>query len=250
MRALSTLSIAVATLGGCTLLSGCTLINPPSAHTGGEIPVERFCDELADLSCQGHIDCCPISVRTYDECIAQVAADCRTGLEPYGTDPRAGYDVDAAARALDAGRDLAARCDPAIVDWFTARDGLQGALTGTVAPGAECVSEAADVSVPALLSCEDLGQVCRVQGGFPWRCGPRSELSGPCHLDLDCMPDAYCNGEVVLLSAGQCMPRRATGDACTGDEQCTSQICVDGLCVARTIENTYCGIGAEPEPAT
>jgi len=234
-------SIALSMLAAIAL-AGCSLVNPPSDHRGGEIPLERFCPELADLVCQAHLDCCSTPVATYSDCFAAFESDCEENLVPIGMDPRAGYSPDAAARSLAAGRALAERCDTGLVDWISARDGLQGALAGTVVPGGECVAGVSDLSGATLLSCQDLDQACRALVGFPWRCGPRAPVNAECYIDQDCVPEAYCSS--VLLTVGQCLPRRGNGDVCMQSEQCQSLICLEGHCAARTVESTYCSISA------
>lgn len=221
----------------CALATGCTLVNAPSDHTGGEIELDQFCPIYADIVCRAHLDCCPTPMVSYDDCLSAVAGDCQEGLVPLATDPRTGYSPDAAARVVAQGSALAASCDLGIVDFFVRRDGLQGALAGTVEPGGACM-DATGFEAPAMWSCTDLTQSCR-PGAPSWRCAPRSPAGEACFIDFDCQEGTYCDALVIGIM-GTCRPQGATAATCTKDTQCQSLICEGGSCLARDVTNTYC----------
>ncbi|MEZ4265742.1 MAG: lamin tail domain-containing protein [Myxococcota bacterium] len=49
--------------------------------------------------------------------------------------------------------------------------------------------------------------------------------SGCCATGSDCSPTEYC-----ATTGAQCTPKQPTGTGCTGDDQCTSDLCLGGVC--------------------
>lgn len=234
------------------VLAGCAIVNSTGEHQGGEVPVERLCEDYAELGCRAHLDCCSTATITYEDCLREWIAACRTPVGPNAVsfesiarDPRTGYSPDAAARVLARGRELAASCDVGIIEWLTDRGGLSGALTGTVTGGGICM-RGDSFALEALFSCADFSQSCRAMSP-DWRCAPRIPGGGDesCYLDFDCTDDAYCQMLGPMLP-GRCVTRSPDGGSCRDAAACQSLICrsdvPSGICVARDAESTYCSL--------
>jgi hypothetical protein len=122
---------------------------------------------------------------------------------------------------IAAGTDPDGECgDPA--------DDCSGTCDGTGAcayPGSEksCGTASCTDGKQTLQTCDGSG-TCGTQttdcGAF--QCGGSTCLSS-CSGDGDCTPDAWCN-------APDCEKKKANGQACSGDNECTSGVCASGTC--------------------
>lgn len=233
------------------LLPACSIVNGTGDHQGGEIPVDQFCLEYADLGCRAHLDCCATPSVTYEQCLTEWVSACQRmptpaqpSFEGIARDARTGYSADAAARSIARGRQLTATCDVAIVDWFVERDGLQGAMLGTVPAGGACMEAGGGFEAAPLFSCSDFSQSCRA--GVPeWRCAPRlaAGSDGQCYLDLDCVEGAFC--EQIGDLPGRCVAKAGEGGRCSESAGCQSLVCgAGGTCAPRDAQAIYCSLGS------
>jgi subtilisin-like proprotein convertase family protein len=72
------------------------------------------------------------------------------------------------------------------------------------------------------------------QSCYPYACnGEATACNTGCGADFQCHPDAWC-------FSGNCVPKKALGQTCTGANQCLSGQCVDGYCC-----NTACNAACE-----
>lgn len=127
-----------------------------------------------------------------------------------------------------------------------------------VPEGAACIGEqrgnmkswSRDPVNNQILLCDfDAGMTC--DSGV---CEKRSEVGGPCSWIDDCVDGAYCldqkcasqlatgapcsgsvedecnTGAYCEASTKKCEPRRPDNEACTDDQQCSSDFCEEGVC--------------------
>ena len=71
------------------------------------------------------------------------------------------------------------------------------------------------------------GTCCTSQCGSYACTGQGGTCQTTCSNDAQCGTDAYCNAN------SQCVPKKGQASACTADDQCTSDACVDGYCCNR-----------------
>lgn len=109
----------------------------------------------------------------------------------------------------------------------------EGSVCDGVCDGARGCRFPAEGTPCGAVSCDEgvqTGQVCDGEGGCVeaqtscgfYTCGADGCRSS-CQSNTECAASAYC-------ADGECWPLGANGDACSGDEQCQSGICVDGVC--------------------
>jgi hypothetical protein len=219
------------------LLGGCSLLQDPANHMGGEVPVGTFCEHVASILCAAHQDCCETPAVSFADCLQGAADGCRAEYMPFIEDARVGYDEEAAAMALARGRALAGACDPAFLDWVRDRDGMQAALVGTIASGEVCVEGTVDG--PELFSCIERDESCQVAVGG-WRCLPQVAPGRTCYLDTDCDDAHYCDA-AMPGEEGICTVRGAATTECTEARTCQSLFCNAGRCADRDPELVFCG---------
>jgi hypothetical protein len=59
----------------------------------------------------------------------------------------------------------------------------------------------------------------------PYDCNGVSACLTTCGSDTDCSGNTYCTGV-----GGSCVPTKAAGQPCAGDDQCGTHFCTDGVC--------------------
>jgi len=74
----------------------------------------------------------------------------------------------------------------------------------------------AGVSTAYVRCCADFADCC------PYKC-QGDDCGATCADDSDCCSDSYCKSNA-------CLPEKANGQTCAGDNECTSGKCVDGYC--------------------
>ena len=101
--------------------------------------------------------------------------------------------------------------------------GITDAAAGTQCQAATCSGSTST----APLLCNGSG-TCAVGGGSSpcpggYACESATKCRTSCLEDNDCAGSHFCGGD-------QCQPKRANGDACAANEQCTSTYCTNGYC--------------------
>lgn len=228
------------------LLTGCTLINDPASHMGElrdappnadvpTIPLDDFCDQLAELYCGAIRNCCMSQPLPMD-CVATSTDRCdATFGRSLLRDARTGYDETAAAAYLAEGHALASACSTDILVWQ--RSLFTTILDGIRSPGSDCTPEMVSMGFDyaAVLSCEGPDYACIFGGIDRWTCASRVGEGAGCYFSTDCLDGLYCDA-----SPGFCRPRLTSGSPCTdGEDQCVG-ICFDGACVDPGEETIYC----------
>jgi len=107
------------------------------------------------------------------------------------------------------------------------------------------------VACPADSTCRDFPQGVTAQRCVDGRCGSPAQLCSATAQGegQPCSPTSLCDG------AGNCSrPRLEAGDACTSNEQCSSNFCIDGVCCneacngdCRTCASGVCQVRNAPE---
>jgi hypothetical protein len=244
------------------MLGGCSLVNDPGRHQGGDagaggvdggsadgglvdgghapISAESACAVLAASVCEAYENCCSTPVRDRATCERESLANCRERLDVFLTDIRTGYSAELAAQVIAQGRALQETCDPAIAQWFTYD--LLTVLEGTLPRTATCVTLAdiVDGDYAGVFSCQrNMETVCRPVGGVlgNWECQGASNEGGPCNMILHCARGLYCTGN--FLATGMCARQKSNGTACVSNEECSSLHCNAEVCTALD-EDIYC----------
>ncbi len=229
------------------LAFGCSVVNDPDDHRpGGDlepIPAERFCAEVVQVLCEGHVDCCSMPGMDLASCVADLTPKCNERIGPFLLDPRTGYDSRVAAEVSEEGQGYVATCDTALAPWAGDRMGLLRVLRGTVEPGGECTPDDW-LDFAALYSCEDLSQACVSSGlGNPSFCVDLGEEGDNCRRNDDCLGSLYCAGFQAFVSEGTCTPELANGAECDEASDCASTVCGEsGTCEALSQESLYCSL--------
>lgn len=225
----------------------------------GPIPGDRICDALAQAVCTGARGCCSTfaaSDAALTDCVSKQTAKCQTDVSPLVADSRAAYDPALGAAAVAQFARLASTCDLSLVDFASVRDGLLSMFAGTVARGAACPPHDVNDS-PAIVSCM-AGGICHVAGiGGAMLTGTCDAVRGsarPCVVDMECDPqqalrcdfnspvpgNVSSKGEQDLGLHGHCVARLADGASCARATECTSLVCQNKHCAARTKDRVYC----------
>lgn len=229
------------------LALGCSVVNDPDDHRpGGDlepIPAERFCGEVAQVLCRGHVDCCSAPATDFDSCVSEVSTQCTNRVGSILLDPRTGYDARVAAEVSEEGQGYVDGCDTALAPWAADRMGFLRVLRGTVEPGGDCTPDGW-LDFAALYSCEDLGQACVSSGlGNPSYCVDLGAEGDSCRSNGDCLAAFYCEGFQAFVSEGTCTPELANGEACDEASDCASTVCGEsGTCEALSEESLYCSL--------
>lgn len=236
------------------VLSGCSLLNAPSDHTGGDagpadappIPIDanQLCNELAQLACDAADECCSLGEPTA-LCVTDVRAACDMSFGmTLLRDDRVGYDGARAAAAFAYARSLVATCDPDIFEWYDDQArGFPSALAGTILGGATCTPMSltpGSVDTPAFYSCASDTQSCIYNGSDRWTCTERAGLGETCYLQLDCDTGLFCERPGSGVGAGTCAMERAPGQPCTEDGGECADVCYLDTCVEVTADAVYC----------
>jgi hypothetical protein len=222
------------------VLAGCSVVNDPDRHrqhgtVDADVPrlePTQACAEFASVLCGAYENCCTTGTETRAQCEARTLTNCRRSVETYLLDPRTAYDSARGAQLVVEARELASRCDPAVVEFFTYD--LLTAFQGTNPRGDICITlaQAGAGDFAGLFSCqrsEDL--VCRAVGGplGDWSCQGSSAEGGACNHIIHCERGLYCMGG-SLFANGRCRPQLRNGTACMAGGDCLSLNCVMGTC--------------------
>jgi hypothetical protein len=108
-------------------------------------------------------------------------------------------------------------------------------VDGFALSSVECRAPSCQDSAVAVLpaNCTGFGPSCpalTTQACAPFTCAGNF-CQGGCTIDSQCAAGNYC-------APPNCLEQKKQGDACTANNQCSSNICVDGVCC-----NTTCGGG-------
>jgi hypothetical protein len=228
------------------LCFGCSVVNDPDDHRpGGDlepIPAERFCAEVVQVLCEGHVDCCSTPTMDLESCVRDLTPKCTERIGSFLLDPRTGYDSRVAAEVRVEGFGYVATCDTELAPWAGDRMGLLRVLRGTVEPGGECTPDGW-LDFAALYSCEDLGQACVSSGlGNPSFCVDLGEEGDNCRNNDDCLGSLYCEGFQAFVSEGTCMPELVNGEGCDEPTDCASGVCESMTCEPLSQESLYCAL--------
>lgn len=221
----------------------------PAGDAGpAPLPARELCMEAASFACEARGRCCSdpaVSGVPLEDCLSATVLDCgrlfgdilMEAERPGGG--RVAYDPVEARVALDEARAQAATCDVAIADWLTTPGGIFRALRGTVGAGGTCATGYADL--PGVFACRRSEELaCHATRWLPLQtmCAPFVTEGGRCWFDGECAT-GHCL-VAMLLAGGMCQPQRADGSPCDRWQQCSSKLCVDGSCIARTADSVYC----------
>ncbi len=227
------------------LALGCSVVNDPDDHRpGGDLdPVaaNEFCSEVAEVLCEGHVDCCSTPSVDLEPCITDMTRRCTSTIGEILLDPRTGYDPRVAAEVSMEGRGYTASCDTALAAWGGDRMGFLRVLRGTVEPGGECTPDGW-LDFAAQYSCEDLGQACVSSGGGRSYCVDLGSEGDTCRRNDDCLAAFYCEGFQPFISEGTCMAELPVGAACDEATDCASTVCESNVCVELSQETFYCAL--------
>ncbi|MBX3269040.1 MAG: hypothetical protein KF729_02195 [Sandaracinaceae bacterium] len=210
--------------------AGCAVVHAPEAHRAEPVGADAFCGVYAAILCDGVAGCCPSSeLPSRDACISLLGAYCARVLVPLLGDGRTGYDPVEAGHQLAVARRMVDTCDPAIVRWQNADDGLTAPLRGTVAEGELCNPlfperfAEGELDVPRFYSCVgDLA--CRPTTSLmEWRCLARASAGGACFGFADCAEPLAC--VLTMPTRAECVERLSPGAPCGADVQCASFDC-------------------------
>lgn len=247
------------------LLCGCSLVNDPSAHTGGDggydagpqdagpppIQGTEFCQRYAELVCDASSECCSTAPDPFDRtaCITDISQMCREGFGTLILDPRTGYDAAAAGAVIEEGyayvRGEGAHdvCDLDAIDWLVNRDGFMRVLSGTRSGGSICTPMSlVPFDYPALFSCSGSDLSC-IAGSPDWVCQSRHTEGQSCALYWDCVDGMRCSPPLT----GTCQTRLPNGQACNNGTDCESLVCTGepGVCAPRTQDAIYCAFAPQ-----
>ncbi|HHH29642.1 MAG TPA: hypothetical protein ENK57_15025 [Polyangiaceae bacterium] len=234
-------------------LCGCSVVNDPNDHAAEPVPLLDFCQDYAQVVCDGIEGCCrELAPSAAESCLQDAAVICTSSFGTYLGDPRTGYDPEEAGRALAMGRVLADRCssDSSFLEWMLGGGALAG-LVGTVPAGGRCERASVpmgDPDIARFYSCED-GLACRRMsegGGETWRCAERVGQGEPCVLFVDCAPGLTCLPDDSMTRV--CQPRLAAGMECGDGERCQSLLCVRNPDDATSCESTSGCVCLGPPP--
>lgn len=203
-------------------LDAAVFVPPPASP----MPVLDACARSAMVQCTALRECAVdvfrIAYGTDETCREVSAATCRRQLALPGTgDSVARLDACTAARRGQTCADLAAGTSP---------DACR-VPSGTLGEGALCNTT---------LQCGE-GLFCNLpvmtvgtsaSTGPCGRCAKQSPVGGPCTVAGGCPMGSACVFTGPLSAGGQCVPIKATGDACTTRDFCQNGRCLAGLCVA------------------
>lgn len=230
---------------GLSLALGCSFVNDLDDHRPGgglePIAAEAFCAEVAQIMCEGHVDCCPMPSVEVDPCVTDLTRKCSDRLGGILLDPRTGYDARVAAEVSVEGRGYTSSCDSSLASWAGDRTGLLRVLRGTVEPGGECTPEGW-LDFAAAYSCEDLGQGCVSGAAGRSYCVDLGREGDTCRTNDDCLGAFYCEGFMPFVSEGTCMPELPNGAACDESTDCQSLVCEGGMCRPLNQESLYCAL--------
>lgn len=204
---------------------------------------ESLCQRIASIRCAAELACCD-TPREMATCMSESVDDCNSGLrlDAVAVHPSVNLDQAAADAALSEFESRSMNCDPGVAAW--AADGFYAALNGTVASGGDCASASANSTdiAAALLSCQNAATTaCLPTSEDNWTCSDRAAAGGTCFSDFNCVDGNYCAAGSTMYD-GMCTARKADGETCADDNECTSLLCRGGMCVSDA-QSAYC-----PEP--
>jgi hypothetical protein len=230
-------------LGGSGMVGGCGEdSDPPRNGTpagmgGGN---ESLCDRVAELTCAAEQACCS-TPRPMASCVAAVLGDCI--IDAVAADPKVGLDQAGADAALAEFQQRTSTCDSGVAAWAVSQQGFPRSYDGTIAAGGDCTppnglgASQTQVAV-ALASCQDAASTACLPTETTWSCAPRAAAGGPCFTDLNCQAGLYCMSGSGTFD-GTCAARKADGQACVQDSECTSILCRGDVCVSDQ-QSAYC----------
>jgi hypothetical protein len=205
------------------LLAGCS-----SSTTAGSI--DDFDRQVAQLSCDFLFRCCtpvPAHVGADSASCQNMAAAVAQKNNTIDAAIAAGFakfDAAAAAACLDAYRTLYSSCDqPASID----PGACSNLVYGTLPIGAACMSDLSGARCGA-------GLYCSAPTGNTGVCAAQPAVGGDCS-------SAKCTAGVVCLPNKRCGTPLASGQACTGNDQCQTNNCANSVCSApRLLRDLVC----------
>jgi hypothetical protein len=250
------------TVSFLALVSGCTkshdvsyLVDPDAgehldADRGPqEVPEDHgLCARFAAIQCAAEQRCCSSTARTLERCESDLIRNCTQTLyfDQIASDPKTGFDADAAERVLRDLDDRTADCDPGVLKWISSQSGLRTIFKGTLRQGESCYPAGgatgnAGVVAAALSSCNQAdGLACLPQSLLgAWTCAPKQSTGQSCLTDDNCADDGACNN-FSQPALGTCVARQPLGAACTQAAECESLYCEAEVCTEPNADFVYC----------
>jgi hypothetical protein len=207
-----------------------------------------ICARLATIQCAGEAACCTSPGRDFKTCQASLADNCKQTLllDDLSKAAPIGFDPVAASTAFGELEHRVSVCDPSAAAWALSADGFERSFTGTLGVGDNCEPKGGlsgaslpDLSV-SLASCRLGDGLACLPGDKGWACAPRAQRGGRCFSDLNCGDGLYCDNPQGMFN-GMCTARKAAGEKCSSDTQCTSFICKGAKCTADDdVQASYC----------
>jgi hypothetical protein len=224
-----------------------TVFDAGSDPNRNKVTAAQLCERIATINCAGESFCCDNPGRSVDACKQDLIKTCSNELmlDRIAMQEVARFDPEAAERAYTELERRASKCDPSVAQWGGSTEGLRGILKGSVEPKASCKPAAAlpePVEIgAALVACaQPESNACVYTSVLDdWTCEPRSAMGGGCITDNNCTDGLYCIVNTPGL-AGECQPRKATGESCQSPIECASLFCKRSLCVDADQQAAYC----------
>jgi hypothetical protein len=209
------------------------------------VEVGTICDRLSTLQCAAEAACCDAPKRTQAECKRAMKASCDMDsmADAVAARAEAAFDAARAEQVFAELERMMSACDPDVIAYGAARDGLSSLFAGSVAADGDCTPDSLLNTVQggaALVACRERDtQACLPTVGR-WTCTMRAAVGGHCFSDENCEPDAYCDNPMLNVRGSTCKPHEADGSACTVTTECESLFCKDGECVTPDVQLAYC----------
>ncbi len=221
------------------------LVTSPSVCTGagvceggstGPCPGGYQCDDTtcltscgSDLQCQDGYYCDGVNCQL----LKVDGAQCGAGNECGSEHCSGGFCCDAGECCQ-----INAHCDDGNVCTYDACADFQCTHTNT---SAQCAPKSCSGGALTQAKSCDADGACTAGGAVGpcpgnYACASNVACGGNCTLDSHCQTDFYCQ-------TGDCVPKKSNGVSCTGQNQCQSGYCANGVCCGSggcCTENTDC----------